>query len=207
MAGPFVIAVTGGAGAGKTTAAGFFAARGGVVVLAADDYARRFLEDPAVVDGLVRSFGAGILDEAGAIDRKALADIAFASAGALARLDAVMHPSIVRAMIADLDALVAAESPPQFAVLDVPLLASVPAVLSRCDAVVALEAPVDVRVRRLESRGLTPADSLRRITLQPSDADRRALATDVVVNDGSSEDLAARLGPLWDDLAERAAAR
>ena len=206
MVRPYVIAVTGGAGAGKTTTARFFAERG-AVVLDADVFGHVVLGDPAVVEQLVAEFGLGVLGDAGVVDRPALAAAAFTSSETVARLDAITHPPIAEALLAALDALGAANEPVEYAVIDVPLLAAVPSVLDRCDSVVAVEAPEAERISRLAARGIDEVDARRRIALQPSDEERRALATDVVVNDGAPADLEPHLERVWGRIAARAAIR
>ena len=47
-------------------------------------------------DAVIREFGAGIVGEAGEIDRKRLAEVVFASSEKLARLNALVHPPVVR---------------------------------------------------------------------------------------------------------------
>ena len=203
MARPFVIAVTGGAGAGKSTVARLFADHG-AVVLDADDYARRALQSREVVAALVAAFGPGVLDASGSVDRRALADAAFTDAASVARLDAATHPPIVAAMLVDLDALFAGEEPPSFVVLDVPLLSAVPEVLAQCEVIVAVEAPRALREARLATRGLTPQDARRRIDLQPDDVERRTLASDILPNEGSLAELESSVDTLWAQLAQRA---
>jgi dephospho-CoA kinase len=205
-----VIAVTGGAGAGKSTAAAFFAGYG-AVVLDADEYARRALEDGEVVQALRAAFGDGVVDPGGAVDRRALADAAFASPATLRKLDAATHPPIESAMLAELDALAGGdpradtEAGPRVIVVDVPLLTAVSAVRGRCDYVVAIEAPLTSRIARLAARGLDEPDARRRIGLQPDDAHRRAVASEVVVNDGSLEQLESALAAVWARVLAHAA--
>jgi dephospho-CoA kinase len=193
---PLVIAVTGGAGAGKSTAARRFAALGAVVI-DADEAAREVLGSPAVREHLVDAFGARVLGVDGDVDRANLADAAFAGPQSAARLDAIMHPPIAELIGRKLDARLG-EGDDEVIVIDVPLLGAVPAIAARCGVVLAIEAPQSARVDRLVGRGLTEADALRRIALQPTDAQRREFASAVVVNDADESRFEERLDSVWE---------
>jgi dephospho-CoA kinase len=192
-----VVVVTGGIGAGKSEAARFFAARG-AVVLDADAIAKRLvLHDDAIRENLLAAFGPRILRSSGAVCTTALADAAFADRESAERLDSIVHPAVERALAAELAELRAAPESPAVAVVEVPLLAEAPCIAALADAVLAIEAPADVRVARAAGRGMTEDDARRRAALQASDEARRALATTAVVNDGSLEDFRKQLDDFW----------
>jgi dephospho-CoA kinase len=135
----------------------------------------------------------------GRIDRAALAAIVFTDPGALADLEGISHPAIN----ADLDRRLAALPDDSLVVLDMAILLG--SRLGRdlpsgrgYDTVVVVEAPVEVRVRRLvELRGMPEADARNRIGSQPTDEERRAVADHVVVNDGDVDALSARVDALY----------
>ncbi len=88
--------LTGGIASGKSTVASRLRARG-VPVIDADELAREVVAPGT--DGLraiVQTFGEGVLDPTGALDRKALARIAFADDAARKRLNAITHPRIAQ---------------------------------------------------------------------------------------------------------------
>jgi dephospho-CoA kinase len=89
-------------------------------------------------------------------------------------------------------------------VYDVPLLAESAGTgrdrTGEFDAVVVVEAPLDLRVERLVGRGLSEDDARARIHAQASDAQRRALADHVVTNDGDLTALDAAVDHLWTAL-------
>lgn len=193
---PLVIAVTGGAGAGKSTASARFAQLGAAVI-DADLAAREALESPAVRERLVEAFGPRVMDADGVIDRTGLADAAFSGPQSLARLDAITHPVIADIIGRELDEIFE-EGVDEIVVLDIPLVDAVPEIARRCDVVVAIEAPRGARIERLARRGLTEADARRRIALQPSDVQRRVTATAVVVNDADEASFLQRLDSVWE---------
>jgi dephospho-CoA kinase len=89
-------------------------------------------------------------------------------------------------------------------VYDVPLLAEQVGTPSdrrdEFDLILVVEAPVSVRLDRLEVRGLTREDAQRRIDNQASDEQRREIADVVIVNDDSLDVLEATVDDLWWEL-------
>ncbi|MFI5053954.1 MAG: dephospho-CoA kinase, partial [Acidimicrobiia bacterium] len=65
-----------------------------------------------------------------------------------------------------------------------------------------VEAPIDVRLDRLEARGLQRADAEQRMAAQATDDERRAVATHVLENEGDVATLSARVDALWTELLE-----
>jgi dephospho-CoA kinase len=69
-----------------------------------------------------------------------------------------------------------------------------------------VEAPPTVRLARLEERGVPRADAERRMGMQATDEDRRAVATWVIDNAGDLEDLERQVEAIWPEIEERARA-
>jgi dephospho-CoA kinase len=200
----FVVALTGGIGAGKSTVAAMLAARGAAVV-DVDAVGREVAEVGGRAHGaIVARFGAGIVRD-GRLDRGALAAIVFADPAELQALESISHPAIN-----DTLAEVAASSAAEVVVLDMAIL--VESVLGRWGPnpsdgyqfVVVIEAPVDVRIARAVGRGMDPSDAERRVRAQAGDEARRAVADVVIVNDGDLATLERRVAALWDELLRRA---
>lgn len=193
-----MVALTGGIGSGKSTVAAMLAARGAVII-DADAIARQVVEPgrPALA-ALVERFGADILDPDGRLDRKALAAKAFATEEARRGLEAITHPAIGEEFLRQV-----AEAPDDGVVVhDVPLLAEVGAKLDY-DEVIVVEAPREVRLRRLEQRGVARADAEARMAAQATDEQRRAIATRVVDNSGDLASLERQVDELWEALRAR----
>ena len=72
--------------------------------------------------------------------------------------------------------------------------------------VIVVEAPPEVRLRRLEARGVPREDAKRRMALQATDEERRELATWVIDNRGDLADLERQIDAIWPELLERAKA-
>ena len=192
-----VIGLCGGIGAGKSTVARLLAERGAVVV-DVDALGRSVLAQAEVRHAVVAEFGDGVLDADGGIDRAALAREVFSCEGRLTDLEAISHPAIDREIARHLEAL--ASDPPDLVVLDMAVL--VESDLGKLSdgrgytEVVVVEAHAEVRLERLVARGMAADDARARMAAQATDAERRAVADHVLVNDGDEADLAERVDEL-----------
>jgi dephospho-CoA kinase len=189
------VGLTGGIGSGKSTVAGLLAGRGAVVI--DSDAVAREVAAPGT-EGLARvaaEFGPQVVGPDGALDRARLAAVVFTDAAARARLNRILHPLIA----ARTRELVAAAPPGAVVVHDVPLLVE-NRLASAYDLVLVVEAPESVRIQRLrDAREMTEADARARMSVQASDAQRRAVADVVIENAGDQKELAAAVERVWRD--------
>ena len=192
-----LVGLTGGIGSGKSTVAEMLAARGAWIV-DADAVAREVVEPGTEALGkLVQRFGPSILDADGRLDRAALARLAFADEQSRKDLEAITHPAIN----AEFARRMGAAPPDSIVVCDVPLLVESPQARGRgYPVVIVVEAPREVRLERLEQRGVPRPDAEARMAAQATDEERRAIATHVIDNSGSHEDLQRQVDRVWDDL-------
>ena len=193
MARPIAVAITGGIGAGKSEALASFR-RHGAATVSSDEIVHRLLrEDPVVGKTLVERFGDGILDEAGQIDRSAIAEIVFADREALDWLESLLHPLVVQEYLEWREQLAALPNPPPLTATEVPLLYEVGG-QDRFDAVVVVTAAPKVRA------GRTEVDSDEREPRLLPDTVKVAQADFAYVNDGSLEELDAFVGEVMEEL-------
>jgi len=195
-----LVGLTGGIGSGKSTVAGLLQAKGATVV-DADEVARAVVEpgEPALAK-LVERFGDGILDAGGRLDRPALAAIAFADEDGRKALGEITWPAIGEEFERQIR-----EAPEDAIVIcDVPLLVESKAAAARpYIAVVVVEAPLDLRLERLEVRGVPRDDAERRMAAQATDEERRAVATHLIDNRGDLDSLSRQVDDVWADLLTR----
>ena len=197
------VGLTGGVASGKSTVSAMLAELGAVVIDA--DVLARDVVAPGT-EGLaevVAAFGTALLTDAGELDRRAMGTIVFRDAQKRRLLEAVIHPR-VRARAAEIEAAV-----PRGAVVvhDIPLLAET-GQSAAFDAVVVVDVPVELQVERLTSlRGLPPDEARARVAAQASREDRLAVATYVVDNTGSLDDLRARVAEIYAALRPSDAAQ
>src|SRR3954470_15044065 len=197
----FMVGLTGGIGSGKSTVAELLTARGALVI-DADAIAREVVEpgQPALA-ALVERFGADVLNPDGTLDRAALAAKAFVDDESRRALEEITHPAIGAEFLRRV-----ADAPKGTVVVhDVPLLVESKRGFDY-GAVIVVEAPREVRLARLESRGVPRADAEARMAAQATDEERRAVATWVVDNAGDLADLEHQVDVIWPELVERAEA-
>jgi dephospho-CoA kinase len=187
------IGLTGGIGAGKSTVSSTFSDFGGVVV--DGDVISREVVQPGSegLAALVEAFGSEILLPDGALNRPALAAVAFSDDEKRATLNGIVHP-LVGKRRAEL-----IEAAPADAVIveDIPLLVE-SQMAPMFPLVIIVHADEDLRVARLiEHRGFTEADARARIAAQATEDQRRAVADVWLDNSGTAEELVEAARALW----------
>jgi len=188
-----IIGLTGGVASGKSAVAGRFA-RLGAFVCDADHAAR-----DAVAPGsqglaeVVAAFGAGVLNRDGHLDRAAMRQRIFTDPAARRTLESIIHPHVRTAMQAACEGADAV-----YAMAVIPLLAE-----TGHDAypwlyrVLVIDVPDEVQLSRLLNRdGIDATLAKQMITAQATREQRRALADDIVVNDGPLDALDAPIAVL-----------
>ena len=182
MSRPLAVAITGGIGAGKSTALECFR-RHGAATVSSDEIVHHLLAtDAEVKRALVERFGEEILGAEGAPDRERIALRVFDDRAALDFLEKLLHPRVSREYMRWREQLAALPNPPRVCVTEVPLLFEVGAE-GRFDKVVVITAPRKLREAR---RGGWKDD--REARLVP-DREKVARADFSYVNTGTPDEL------------------
>jgi dephospho-CoA kinase len=192
------VGLTGGIGSGKSAVSRLLA-RHGAVVVDADVIARDVVEPgtPGLA-AVVAEFGAEVLRPDGTLDREALGRRVFADPAALARLNAIVHPLVGEEAARQLEAAERAGAP--VVVHDVPLLVE-NGLQDRYDDVVVVAASPQTQLDRLvRLRGMDEEAARARLAAQAPLADKLAVATYVIDNDGPLADLAPQVERVWQAL-------
>ncbi len=197
----YLVGLTGGIAAGKSTVAKRLVELGAVEI-DADALARDAVA--AGSDGLraiVAHFGENILDQDGELDRAAMAQIIFNDPSQREKLEEIVHPAVA-ARSREMISIAGADS---IVIYNVPLLVEADVQLP-FDMVVTVEAPEASQVDRMvKHRGMTQADALARIRAQATPTQRAARA-DVILNSNQSlGSLIDDTDSLWPTLVEAAA--
>jgi len=191
---PFV-GLTGGLGAGKSTALAALECLG-AATLSTDAVVHELYATAEVRDVLVARWGEEVAP-AGRIDRRAVAARAFATDDERAWLEAELWPRVrerVSAWRAEVDRR---EPPPRAAVVETPLLFEA-GMEGIYDATIAVVADEDVRAARAAARGHAAVDE--RVARQLAQEEKSRRATFTVHNSATVEKLEQQLSSLLDRL-------
>jgi dephospho-CoA kinase len=190
---PIAVAITGGIGAGKSSALRAFA-RHGAATVSSDEIVHHLLAtDEDVKQALVERLGEGILGDDGRPDRGRIADVVFADPEALAFLEALLHPLVAREYLTWREQLGRLPNPPRVCVTEVPLLYETGG-QTRFDKVVVVTAPRQLR----EQRSRVARDD-RHQRLLP-DREKVKRADFVYVNTGTPQELDAWVAGVMAEL-------
>lgn len=182
MSPPVAVAITGGIGAGKSTALASFRHHGAATVSSDEIVHHLLATDPEVKEKLVERLGEEILGDDGAPDRERIAIRVFKDRDALDFLEKLLHPLVSREYMSWRDQLAALPNPPLVCVTEVPLLYEVGAE-TRFDKVVVITAPSKLREAR---RGGWQDDRESRLI---PDREKAKRADFTYVNTGTPEEL------------------
>jgi dephospho-CoA kinase len=184
---PIAVAITGGLGAGKSTALDAFR-RHGAATVSSDEIVHHLLRtDQDVKQAIVERLGEEILDGEGVPDRERIALRVFRDREALDFLEKLLHPLVSREYLAWREQLARLPEPPRVCVTEVPLLYEVGGE-RRFDKVVVITAPAKLREAR---RGGRKDDRESRLLPDREKAER---ADFTYVNTGTPEALDAWVG-------------
>ncbi|MDN4173110.1 dephospho-CoA kinase [Nocardioides sp. SOB77] len=183
------VGLTGGIASGKSTVSAILTELGAIVI-DGDALAREVVERGTPgLQRVVEIFGPEVLTPEGDLDRPALGAIVFADEARRKELESVVHPLVFERIVE----LEGAAGPEDLVVHDIPLLAE-SGRAATFDAVVVVDVPVETQVdRMLALRGMTREDAEARVRAQATREQRLAIATHVIDNTGTLEDLRRRV--------------
>ena len=175
------LGITGRSGCGKSTVTAVFAAHS-VPLADADQISREILlPSSPLLPALAERFGGDILAPDGTLNRRLLADRAFATPEGKAALDGLTHPEIVRRIRAAKQAALASGAP--LFVLDGAVIVGT-AAQAECDRLCVVTAPFETSVSRIMARdGISAEMAARRLNAQTPEETLTAQADYVLCND------------------------
>ena len=192
------LGITGRSGCGKSTVTAVFAAKG-VPLADADQISREILlPGSPLLPRLAQRFGADILHPDGSLDRRLLADRAFATPEGKAALDGMTHPEILGRIRAAKQQ--AAQEGHRLFVLDGAVIVGT-AAHQECDRLCVVTAPFATSVARIVARdGISPEMAARRLNAQTPEQTLTQNADYILCNDGALEQLQAAAAALCTEL-------
>lgn len=146
---------------------------------------------------VAEQFGEQFLDEQGAVNHRALADIVFEDAAQRRKLERLIHP-LVGQRFAEL----VQTNPGAIVVFEATLLVDTGG-YRNFDALITVEADPELRIRRAIERGHEESDARARLAAQASEEQRVAVADYVIRNEGDLDDLEERVSEVMSALRER----
>jgi dephospho-CoA kinase len=216
------VALTGGLGAGKSTAGRMFAALG-AHVLSSDEIGRELMQPgQPVYAAIVQHFGNQVeLPGGGGLDRVALARLVFTE-GRAEELNAIVHPAVILQQ-AKIIERIAREDPGAVVVIESALVFETlhggpGGWAQRFDKVVLVTAPEEVKIARFvdraskgarlsdEQRETLEAEARSRLAQQIPEDKKAALSDYVLTNEGPATELEWQVDQLWPILQAQASA-
>lgn len=180
-----VLGLTGSIGMGKSTTAAMFAEEGALAWNADEAVHRLYARGGSAVGPIGEAFPGAVV--AGAVDRARLAALLGRDEAAFRRLEAIVHPLVVRGRLEDLAAAEARGV--RLAVLDIPLLFETGGDAA-VDAVVVVTAPAEVQAARVLARPGMTRERLDAILARQLPAAEKRRRADFIVDTGQGPELA-----------------
>ena len=193
-----IIGITGGIGSGKTTASEYLKSRG-FHVIDADRIGHEIMQPgmPILIE-LSMVFGEDILSDNGVLNRKKLAEAAFADPQNKKMLDSITHKEIFEEIRRRMDVL--SDQGVKIVFLDAALLFET-GLENTCEQTWLIDAEEEIRINRAMDRdGSTRDQVMARLKNQMSSEEKRKRASHVVDNSGKLEQLYKQLDVLISGL-------
>jgi dephospho-CoA kinase len=194
----YVIGLTGNIGSGKSTVLRMLEQLGARII-DADALVREVMaEGTPVWQAIVETFGEGVLDQQGEIDRSGLGSLVFNDRDALTRLEAIVHPAVHERFTE----IVRNSEEHVVAVEAVKLIES--GVHQEMSSLWLVTCPAEERLRRLvESRGISPEEIEDRLRAQMPEEQQAQWADVVIDNAGSLENTREQVEAEWEKIREK----
>ena len=196
----YIIGLTGSIASGKSTVSRILSQCGAPIV-DADIIARAVAERGEIGwQKIVETFGEGVLQENGELDRGKVGEMIFRDASKRAELDRIMHPIILERMEAEV-AMYEAKGE-QIVILDVPLLLEL-GWQDKVSVVWPVAVSPDTQKQRLMARNsLTEEQAAVRIASQMSIEEKRRYADVIINNDGTLEETEETVRARWHETKQ-----
>lgn len=182
----FVIGITGGIGCGKSEVANI-CREYGLDVIDADEISRNVTTSHgAAIKDIEELFGKKIITENGSLNRKAMSDLVFKNKKSLDLLSSIVHKYVIEEIRNQVEQYKLKKS--KAIVLDVPIPVK-NGFVDLCDQIWVVWADDDLRISRLNKRGMPTTDATRRILSQMTKDQYEAIADKIILNNDSLENL------------------
>ena len=179
------IGLTGGIGSGKSTLAQLLVARG-VALIDADAVSRQLTAaGGAAMPDIKREFGPAFIAADGSLARDRMRELVFAQPEARLRLQALLHPRILSALLEQESLLINQGKP--LVLLDIPLLVESAHWRQKLDRVLVVDCSTDTQIRRVMQRSGMTAEQVQGIMATQANRAQRLSAADWVIDNDSDD--------------------
>jgi dephospho-CoA kinase len=179
------IGLTGGIGSGKSTLAHLLVARG-VALIDADAVSRQLTAaGGAAMPDIKREFGPAFIAADGSLARDRMRELVFAQPEERLRLQALLHPRILSALLEQESLLINQGKP--LVLLDIPLLVESAHWRQKLDRVLVVDCSTDTQIRRVMQRSGMTAEQVQGIMATQANRAQRLSAADWVIDNGSDD--------------------
>jgi dephospho-CoA kinase len=195
----FLFGITGGIGSGKSAVCHLLQQKG-VPIIAADPLAKELTHRlPEIRTALTTEFGTDVYSHDGHLNKDKLSEIVFSDPQARERVNAIIHPHVLK-WIREEARRLAEEEQQQLIGVEAALIYE-SGMEKMLDAVVVVTAPLEKRLQWLEQRDRLPRQTiLQRVNAQMPIAEKIQRADYVIENDGSLTELADKVEALYNWL-------
>lgn len=196
-----LIGVTGTIGSGKSAAMKALAIQG-ALTLSADEFARNVVAPGSDgLDAIRTTFGDDYIQGDGTLDRKKLGKLIFSDPAQREALNAIVHPRIRQAFLEAVQTALHAQSDHVLIAYEVPLLFESKHSHPELEESILITASEETCIQRIMNRDqCSRGDAEQRIAAQMSVEEKKKRASTVISNDGSEQELADSLRPLFDTI-------
>ena len=193
-----IVGLTGGIASGKSTVSNLFR-KYGIEIVDADKVAKEVSEKKESIEKISNIFGKDILDSDGKIVREKLREKAFKNRELLQELNKIIHPQVMEYFKRKKEE----NSKDEILIFDIPLLYETK-IEYLCDKIIVVGVDVQKQIRRVVARDGSSEELAKKIIFNQMPLDEKIKKADIVImNDGTLDELEAKVMKIYRELKER----
>lgn len=193
-----IVGLTGGIASGKSTVSNLFR-KYGIEIVDADKVAKEVSEKKESIEKISNIFGKDILDSDGKIVREKLREKAFKNRELLQELNKIIHPQVMEYFKRKKEE----NSKDEILIFDIPLLYEAK-MEYLCDKIIVVGVDVQKQIRRVVARDGSSEELAKKIIFNQMPLDEKIKKADIVImNDGTLDELEAKVMKVYRELKER----
>ena len=193
-----IVGLTGGIASGKSTVSNLFI-KYGIEIVDADKVAKEVSEKKESIEKISNIFGKDILDSDGKIVREKLREKAFKNRELLQELNKIIHQLVLEYFIRKKEE----NSKDEILIFDIPLLYEAK-MEYLCDKIIVVGVDVQKQIRRVVARDGSSEELAKKIIFKQKPLDEKIKKADIVImNDGTLDELEAKVMKIYRELKER----